>query len=349
MTRSHERSGHSSSLTRRSLLALSGSAAVLALSSRPCLAQATAPDKPQPWRVVIAFPPGGTSTASMQPLIEPLGQLLGGPIELGYKPGAGGDLAGLTVARAAPDGHTLLFGHAGPLAINPHLTVLAAFNPRVDLVPIAQVIRFPIMVCAHTKLGVSTIDELASLSQKHQLVVGSSGNGSIQHLAGEAMKRSYQMKTLHVPFAGGGPVQEALVKGALDVLCETGSNVVKHIAEGRLVGLGVMSDERLAIAPHVPTFAELGHPELNISAWFGLVAPAQTPDDVQKKLSDSVLAVLKREDVQSAYVEIGGLPSPLDQTRFRDLITREYERWGAIIHEAGIKPIGTERGIGMPR
>ncbi len=348
MTKPHEGSFGSQRLCRRSLLGSTFGAASLALSSRFSSAQTTA-GATEPWRVVIAFPPGGTSTASMQPLIEPLGKLLGGPVELEYKPGAGGDLAGLTVARAVPDGHTLLFGHAGPLAINPHLTVLAAFNPHVDLVPIAQVIRFPIMVCAHTKLGVKTVDELASLGQKHQLVVGSSGNGSIQHLAGEAMKRAYRINTLHVPFAGGGPLQEALMKGALDVLCETGSNVVKHIAEGRLIGLGVMSDERLAIAPEVPTFAELGHPELNVSAWFGMVAPTATADGVQKKLSEAVLTVLKQEDVQTAYRKIGGIPSPLDQASFRNHIGREYERWGTVIHEAGIKPIGTDRGIGMPR
>ena len=345
MIRLHEHAGDTSFISRRHLLGWSGGALLVLMSPRI----ATGQDSPTPLRVVIAFPPGGTSTASMQPLMEPLGKLLNVSVELDYKPGAGGDLAGLTVARATPDGRTLLFGHAGPLAINPHLTVLAAFNPRVDLVPIAEVVRFPIMVCAHTKLGVKTMDELASLGQKHQLVVGSSGNGSIQHLAGEAMKRAYQMKTLHVPFAGGGPVQEALVKGAIDVLCETGSNVVKHIAERRLVGLGVMSDERLSIAPDVPTFAELGRPDLNISAWFGLVAPAATPDDVQKKLSEAVVAVVGRDDVRAALLKIGGQPSPLDQAGFRAHIASEYERWGTVIHEAGIKPIGTERGIGMPR
>lgn len=345
MTTLRQTPDFSSRPSRRTLLGWGAGALWLALPARWAAAQkGTAP-----WRVVIAFPPGGTSTASMQPMIEPLGRLLGGPVELDYKPGAGGDLAGLTVARAPADGHTLLFGHAGPLAINPHLTVLTAFDPKADLVPIAQVVRFPIVVCAHTKLGVRTMDELAAIGQNHQLVVGSSGNGSIQHLAGEAMKRVYRMNTLHVPFAGGGPVQEALMRGALDVLCETGSNVVKHIAEGRLIGLGVMSDQRLAIAPDVPTFAELGHPELNVAAWFGLVAPMATPLDVQKKLSEAVLAVVGRDDVREAFLRIGGLPSPLGQAAFRDHIAREYERWGAVIHEAGIKPIGTERGIGTPR
>jgi tripartite-type tricarboxylate transporter receptor subunit TctC len=304
-----------------------------------------------PFRIIIAFPPGGTSTASTQPMLEPLGAKLGAPVTLVYKPGAGGDVAALEVINAVPDGRTLFFGHAGPLAINPHITVLRVFDPQHALAPLAQVVQFPIVVCAHTKLGVADVGGLVALGKTRQLVIGSSGNGSVQHLAGEAFKRAFGLRTLHLPFAGGGPVQEALTKGALDVLCETGSNVVRHIREGRLVAVAVMSQQRLASLPEVPTFAELGHAGLDVSAWFGLLAPAATPQDMQDKLSAAILAVVNEASVKQALLDIGGLPAPMDQQAFRDFIATEHARWGKFIHDAGLKPTGTDAGasIGTPR
>jgi tripartite-type tricarboxylate transporter receptor subunit TctC len=323
-----------------------GAAAALALCLRPARAQSA-----EPYRIVIAFPPGGTSTASTSPLLEPLAARLGAPVVQVYKPGAGGDVAAIEVIKSAPDGKTMFFGHAGPMAISPHLTVLRAFEPLVALAPIAQVVQFPIIVCAHTKLGVTDIHALAALGRMRQLVVGSSGNGSVQHLAGEAFKRTYGLQTLHLPFAGGGPVQDALTRGALDVLCETGSNVVKHVREGRLAALAVMSKQRLATLPDVPTFAELGEGGLDVSAWFGLLVPAATPQAVQDELSAAVLAVLDEPKVRQALLDIGGLPSPLGPAAFKQMIAAEHQRWGTFIKEAGLKPAGVDagRGIGTPR
>jgi len=332
--------------TRRTFLR--GGAAAGLLAAAPRLARAQSGD---PIRIVIAFPPGGTSTASTSPMLEPLGAKLGAKVVQVYKPGAGGDVAALEAINAVPDGRTLFFGHAGPMAINPHITVLRVFEPLQALAPIAQVVQFPIVVCAHTKLGVTDIKSLVALGKTRQLVVGSSGNGSVQHLAGEAFKRAYGLQTLHLPFAGGGPVQEALQKGALDVLCETGSNVVRHIREGRLAGIAVMSKQRLATLPEVPTFAELGEPSLDVSAWFGLLVPAATPQAMQDKLGTAVLEVLELPQVKQALLDIGGLPSPLGPAAFKDYITAEYTRWGTFIKEAGLKPTGTEAGssIGTPR
>lgn len=335
-----------SSPGRREVLRGGAMLALLTAGTRRVAAQA-----PQPFKVVIAFPPGGTSTASMQPIAESMGARLGAPVELVYKPGAGGDVAAVEVARAAPDGRTLLFGHAGPLAINPHLTVLQVFDPLKDLAAIAPVVQFPIVVCAHAKLGVTDIKSLIALGKTRQLVIGSSGNGSVQHLAGEAFKRTYGVQLLHLPFAGGGPVQEALSRGALDVLCETGSNVVRHIREGRLVGLAVMSKQRLATLPDVPTLAELGEPSLDVSAWFGLLVPAATPRNVQEKISTTVLAILEEPGVKQALLEIGGLPLPLGRQAFADFIAAEHVRWGKFIKDAGLRPTGTDasNGIGTPR
>lgn len=278
------------SLTRRGFVLGTATAALLAATGRACARDG------QAHRIVIAFPPGGTSTASTQPMLEPLGARLGASVTQVYKPGAGGDVAAIEVINALPDGRTLLFGHAGPLAINPHITVLRASRRR-------------------------------------------------------STEAEFGLQMLHLPFAGGGPVQEALTRGALDVLCETGSNVVRHIREGRLKALAVMSKQRLATLPDVPTFAELGLADLDVSAWFGLLVPAATPDAIQDKLATAVLAVLEDAKVKQALLDIGGLPSPLGRQAFKELIADEYARWGKFIHDAGLKPTGTDAGasIGTPR
>jgi tripartite-type tricarboxylate transporter receptor subunit TctC len=217
-------------------------AAALARSGAPVAAEA------EPIKIVIAFPPGGTSTASLQPLRAPLAASLGAPIEFDYRPGLGGNVAALHVIQAKPDGRTLLFGHAGPLAINHHILVQSVFDAQRDLIPLAMVVQYPIVICAAAKLNVSTLKDLIDLARREQLVAGSSGNGSIQHLALETFSRTTGAKILHIPFAGGGPLQEAFERGALGVLLETGSNIVKHVQAGTLRPLAVMARERLSNA-----------------------------------------------------------------------------------------------------
>lgn len=325
--------------TRREMLAALGLAPELVRRAAAADDQIT---------VVIAFPPGGTSTASMQPLIEPLGAVLGMPVALEYRPGAGGDAAALAVVGAPADGRTLLFGHAGPLAINQSLVARQFFDPAKDLSPVAQVISFPIVVCAHERLKISGIADLVDAGRTRPLVTGSSGNGSIQHLAGEVLRRAFGFSTLHIPFAGGGPLQEALVKGALDIVCETGSNVVKHVQEGRLQAIAVMAPERLSILPAVPTFRELGRQGLDIDAWFGLLAPAATPEPVISRIAAATLAALERPQVREAMAAIGGLPAPLDSSAFAAKIAAETRRWASVIREGQIAPLGSATGLRNP-
>ncbi len=333
--------------SRRQFVCASGAAASLFVTApRVAFGQVG-----EPYRIFIAFPPGGTSTASMNPMLPYLRKALGAEVELEYKPGAGGDLAAITVARSKPDGRSLLFGHAGPLAINPYLAVQSFYDPLKELVAIAQVVQFPIVLCSHTRHGVKTVDELVALGRKKELIVGSSGNGSIQHLSGELFKRTFGIETLHLPFLGGGPVQEALVKGVLDVLCETGSNVVKHIAEGRLTALAVMGKHRLVVMPDVPTFAELGKPELDVSAWFGLLAPSGTTEAELGQIEAAVLRALSNDDVQAALKAIGGIPAPLNRGEFTSFIASEHKRWGEVIRLGGLNSTGspTTRGVGTPQ
>jgi tripartite-type tricarboxylate transporter receptor subunit TctC len=312
-----------------------GAAALLGLPAAASSAEEA------PVKVVIAFPPGGTSTASMRPLQEPLKAKLGAPVELEYHPGAGGNVATLHVVQAKPDGHTLLFGHAGPLAINHHMLVQNVFDPQRDLAPIAMVLQFPIVVCIAAKHHVATMQELIALAHRQRLIVGSSGNGSIQHLAAELFCRATHIDMVHIPFAGGGPLQQAFERGALDLMLETGSNVVKHVQAGTLRAVAVMSPERLAMLPDVPTIAEAGVANLEVAAWFGLLAPAATPAAVRTRLSEAALAALSTAEVRTAYAAIGALPTPMAPDVFARFIAAENVRWGNVIRQASVSPLGT--------
>jgi tripartite-type tricarboxylate transporter receptor subunit TctC len=306
----------------------------------------------EPFRIVIAFPPGGTSTASLKPLKEPLGAALGAPIELEYKPGAGGNLAALHVIQSRADGRTLLFGHAGPLAINHHLLVQTVFDAHRDLRPLAMVVQYPIVICVAAKHKAANLEEFIALARRNQLVVGSSGNGSIQHLAYETFSRANDVKFIHIPFAGGGPLQQAFERGALDVLFETGSNIVRHVEAGTLRPLAVMAGERLSILPDVPTVAEAGLGALDVSAWFGLLAPTQTPDAVAKHIADATLRSLELPQVRSALNAIGGIVAPMPSDRFKAFIAEENKRWARVIREAGPPQQGgggSARSLGTPQ
>ena len=183
--------------------------------------------------------------------------------------------------------------------------------------------------------------DLIDLGRREQLIAGSSGNGSIQHLALETFSRTTGAKILHIPFAGGGPLQEAFERGALGVLLETGSNIVKHVQAGTLRPLAVMARERLSILPAVPTLAEAGIDGLEVSAWFGLLAPARTPDDISARITEATLAALQQPDVRDALVAIGGLVTPMGADAFKRFIADENERWGRVIAASGLVPLGT--------
>jgi tripartite-type tricarboxylate transporter receptor subunit TctC len=323
-----------SMVTRRAVVRGAGLASLALGGVRRVLAQ----DAPAPYRIVVAFPPGGTSTAAMTPLISALTKRLGASVELDYRPGAGGNVASLHVARSEPDGRTLLFGHAGPLSINQHINPRSYFDPVKDLAPIAMVTRFPLVICVAVRLGVNNLSEFVDLARKREVVVGSSGNGSIQHLACEIFRQNTGMKILHVPFAGGGPLQEAILRGDIEALFETGSNVVKLIIDARLTPLAVMGHERLAILPDVAPLWELGFPGLDVSAWFGLLAPAATPLATREGITEAVFDAFRDENVRIAFNAMGATAVPIGPSGFAAFIQSETDRWRVVVRDAKIRP-----------
>ncbi|WP_342358591.1 tripartite tricarboxylate transporter substrate binding protein [Terrarubrum flagellatum] len=320
-------------ITRRSLLrGLGGASAVL--STVP----AAGAQDPRPYRVVIPFPPGGAGTATMAPLMGPLAERLGAPVELDYRPGAGGNVATLHVVRSDADGHTLLLGHPGPLAINQHINPRSYFDPLKDLAPVAGITRYPLVICIVSRFGVRTLADFIKLARSRELVFGSSGNGSIQHVAGEIFRLNVGFKMLHVPFAGDGPMQEALIRGDIEVLFETGSNIVQHVKSGLLTPLAVMGPERLSMLPDTPILSELGYPGLYVSAWFGLLAPAATPVAVRDAQTAAIFDVFRSSEIQKQFEAMGASPVPVGPSAFAALIEEESDRWSVVVRDAKIKP-----------
>lgn len=309
-----------------------------ALAAMVGQAVAAFPDKPI--TIIIAFPPGGTSTSSTKPIADYMSGVLGVPVNLDYKPGAGGNVASIAAVRAPADGHTLLFGHAGPLAINHHINKDSFFDPFNDLMPVNLSLSYPIVMAVQPSLGVATVQEFVAMARAHrqEIVFGSSGNGSVQHLTGEMFKRRAGINYLHVPLAGGGPLQRAFLQGELQVIFETGSNVMPNYAAGKMRPLAVMAAERLSVMPEVPTMAEAGFPDMLSEAWFGFLVPKGTPAEVIARLNEVVSQALKQPEVRTPLLALGTRIVDGGPAMFADYIRAEDRRLGVLVKEVGVKP-----------
>jgi len=296
------------------------------------------PEKPM--RILIAFPPGGTSTTSTQPIAAYMERALGQPVTLEYHPGAGGNVAAMAAIQAPADGHTLFFGHAGPLAINHHINKKSFFDPLTDFKPVTLAVSYPLVVAAQPGLGATDLKSFIAYARTRpmDLVFGSAGNGSFQHLAGEMFAGSAGLRFLHVPFAGGGPLQAAFLKGDVQIVFETGSNVVAHIQSGKMQALAVMSPTRLSALPSVPTVAEAGGPEVIAAAWFGFVVAAGTAPDVVATLDSTIQSALRDPTVMAALHALGARIDALGPAPFARFIAEENVRWKRIVETAGIQP-----------
>lgn len=297
----------------------------------------------RPFRLILAFPPGGTSTFSTAPIIAYIQRRFEVPVNVEYLPGASGNVAAMAVVRAAPDGYTLFFGHSGPLSINHHLNRRAFFDPRQDLAPVTLAVSYPLLITVQPNSAVTSLAELVTYAKTRmlgqELVFGSSGTGSLQHLAGELVQERLGMKWFHVPFAGGGPLQTAFNRGDVQIMVETGSNVVGGYRNDTMRPLAVMAKERLASFPNIPTTAEAGYPELLAEAWFGFLVPGKTPPGIIKRLNEILRAALLEDaSTRRALNQLGARILGQGPDEFRQLIVSEDERWGRIVRATGIQP-----------
>jgi tripartite-type tricarboxylate transporter receptor subunit TctC len=314
----------------RSLLA-----AVLAI---PLLAIAqTYPAKPV--KIVVTFPPGSTPDIVGRELASRLQSALGQPFVVENRAGAGGNIGADAVAKAAPDGYTLLVSTNGVFSINKSLYKSMPFDPDKDLAPISLLATAPQMLVVQPKLGVHDFKEFLEYARRNpgKLSYGSVGAGSASHLTMELLKSAAGVSIVHVPYKGFPPAVTDMLAGNIDTMFAIIPSVLQHVKAGKMTGLAVTALKRSALAPDVPSVSELGYPQLESLAWIGLAAPAGTPQPVLDRLSAETMRGMQAPEVRGLLGRQGFdvvADSPQDFARW---IKSESDKWSAVVRASGAK------------
>jgi tripartite-type tricarboxylate transporter receptor subunit TctC len=318
---------------------------VFALTLPLCApAQQAWPTKPV--RIVVPFAAGGTTDILARALAPELQKAFGQPFIVDNKPGAGGNTGAAEVARAAPDGHTLLMGTVGTQSINVSLYPKLPFDPIKDFVPITLVAGVPnVLVLNPANAARHGIDSVAALvryakANPGTLNMASSGNGTSIHLAGELFKSMTGTFMVHIPYRGSGPALLDLIGGNMDLMFDNLPSALPQIKGGKLTALAVTSATRSAAVPELPTIAEAGGPALKgfeASSWFGLLAPAGTPMDIVNRIQQETAKALASPALKERLQAQGAIPSGITSAEFTRLIAAETAKWAKVVKAAGAK------------
>jgi len=316
---------------------------LLCLAAWTAVAPASAADRPagfpaQPVRVVVPFPPGGTSDIVGRIVSQRLSTSTGQRFLVENRPGAGASIGIILVTTAAPDGQTLLIGSAGPLTMSPHMSKLQYDSER-DLAPIALVTAVPNIVVVHPSVPAKTLGELVKVvrARPGQVNFGSAGQGTTAHLSGELFRSLSGVDMVHVPYKGTSAAVADLVGGHIDLLIDNLPGVLPQVRAGKLRALALTSETRSKAAPEVPSAPEAGMKELVVSGWFGFLGPAKTPQPVVDWLAQEIIAAAKVPEVQAQIADLGGEIDLRGPAAFRTYLRAETERWGKIIRAAKIQ------------
>lgn len=308
---------------------------VLAIS---LCAAAHAPASAQPYparavTLVVPFPPGGGTDTGGRIVAEQLGKRWGQTVVVENKGGAAGQIGADLVAKARPDGYTLLLGNIGTQAINPLLYRRMPYDPDRAFAPISLLAELPLAMMVHPSVQAKTVPEFIALarSQPGRLSYSSAGAGGAPHLAAEMFKDRTGTFILHVPYRGGGPAIADLIAGHVQLSFLTVLEASGHIKAGKLRALAVTGDQRVPALPDVPTLAETVLPGFNAISWLGLLAPAGTPPEVVEKIAADVQAVLADESVRARLANLGGVPRATSPQEFARLIADDRKRYAEII------------------
>jgi tripartite-type tricarboxylate transporter receptor subunit TctC len=294
-------------------------------------------------RLVIPFTPGGSTDILGRTIGQQLQQAWGQTVIIDNVPGAGGSLGADKVAKAAPDGYTLLMGHIGTLAVTPSIYPRLPYDPVKSFAPVAWVARVPNVLVVHPSVPARNVRELVAYAKANpdKLNYGSGGNGSAAHIATEFFKLRTDTALTHVPYKGTAPAVNDAVSGQIQVLL-TGAPAVMPMAKaGKLVALAVSSPQRVPGFTELPTIAESGLPELagfEADQWYGVVAPAGTPEAIVRKLNTQINASLNSPELLSRLQAEGATPTPNSPEVFGRLIEAEIARWRPVVQKAGLKP-----------
>ncbi|MBL8309754.1 MAG: tripartite tricarboxylate transporter substrate binding protein [Burkholderiales bacterium] len=292
----------------------------------------------RPVTLVVPSAPGGTTDFTARLIADGLTRALGQPVIVDNKPGAAGNIGNQFVAKAKPDGYTLLVAYSGYQVGNPHLFAKAGWDPIKDFVPVAMLTRAPQVIVAREGLPVNSLADLIAYARANpgKLNFASSGNGSIQHIAGELFKQVTATAITHVPYKGAGPAVQDLLGGQVDLFITTPAAVVSQVKAGKLKALAVTGTARLSALPQVPTAVEAGLKGFTLDSWFALYAPAGTPAEVVQLLNSELSKILSQPDTRRKADESGTTVEQMTPAQLGDYTRKELDYWGKIIKSAKI-------------
>lgn len=317
-------------IDRRNLLTV----AALGALAPPAFAQSGA----RPVTLVVPFSPGGPTDLIARRLAVSLGEGLGQTVVVENRAGAGGNIGAEFVARSVPDGHTILFGTSGPLAINRMLYPGQSYDPAKDFTPVAPLGRIPNVLAVNANVPARNVQELIALAKRERLAFGSSGNGASSHLAGALFNAMAGTGIEHIPYRGTGPALNDLVAGHVAMVFTDVLTALPHVQGGRVRALGITTLERSAVLPDLPTIAEQGLPGYDASVFFGLVLAAATPDPIRERLRETFATVIAQVEMRRFLESQGMQVSPeLTPAALTSLMATETERWARVIREAKVK------------
>jgi len=317
-------------ISRRGVLA--GAGAALCLTEERALAQAW---PARPITAVVPFPAGGNVDITARLVGGPVSAAIGQQIVVDNRPGAGGNIGNEMVARAAPDGHTILFTQGG-MAVNRFLYKNLRYDPSTGFAPISLLVLVPNVLVVPSSSPVKTVADFIDYAKSRKLLYASAGNGTSSHLSGELLKRKLGIETTHVPYRGTSLGVGDLIAGRVDVTCDNVSTLLPHINAGALRALAVTTRERLSVLPDVPTMQASGVHDFKSSGWTAVYAPAKTPSEIVQRLHAALSAAIRQADVRRTIETSGTVPvgsSPLELAAF---VKEETDTWGPIIRDANI-------------
>ncbi|MBI3045817.1 MAG: tripartite tricarboxylate transporter substrate binding protein [Betaproteobacteria bacterium] len=293
----------------------------------------------RPIRLVVPYPPGGAADVLSRVLAEPLREELKQPVVVDNRGGAGGNIAMELVAGATSDGYTLIMANAPTLAINPTLYAHIRFDPVRDFAPTSLIAKVPLFVLVQASSPVKSVKQLISMAKEkpNALSYAIGGNGSVTQLSAALFAERAGIKLRGISYKGSAPALVGLMSAETDCMFDLMPSSMPFVKSGRLRALAVTSSTRSALAPGLPTIAELGLPGYEASSWFGVMAPAKTPTDILARLNHVIVNIVKSHSFQQKLVTLGAEPAWGTQSEFAAYIKSEGKKWGQIVTKLGLR------------
>ena len=293
----------------------------------------------KPVRLIVPYPAGSSSNDIIgRVLADRMSVALAQRVLVENRPGAGGNVGSEYVAKAAPDGYTLLVATNGPQAIAPHVFKLNHDNQK-DLIPVAMVANVPYMLVVHPSLPARNVREIIALAKSRpgQLLFASSGNAGTPHLCWELLKSMAGIDIVHVPYKGGAPAMMDTVGGQTQMYCTGLIAASPQIKAGKLRAIGMATLERSPVMPDIPTVAEQGLPGFNVASWFGIMAPVNTPSAIVQRLYGEIARIAETADMKKFLLTQGAEPMVMDPPKFSEFLRLETAKWGRVVKQANLK------------